>query len=279
MKIYIKYFICVLVIFVLLILFTPFTNYNEPNYPSKTATMFFESEVLPLNQDTTSIPIPETNFKESEIKTANKIYLTFDDGPSTNITPKILDLLAKYDIKATFFILNYNNKKKEIIKRIIEEGHTLGIHGYSHDYESIYSSPDKCLENFILLKNKIYNDFCIDCNIVRFPGGSSNTVSKKYCTGVISNSLSLLAEHTLVYFDWNISSGDAGLTTDPNEVFNYVVNFLKPKRNNMVLMHDSSSKEHTYLALENIILYAFKNNYCFEKITTDTIPVHHKIYN
>ena len=83
------------------------------------------------------------------------IYLTFDDGPSTTITPKILDILKQKGVKATFFILNYNAQGEELIKREIAEGHTVGIHGYSHDYNTIYQSVDSYMNNIKTLQDKI----------------------------------------------------------------------------------------------------------------------------
>lgn len=111
-------------------------------------------------------------------QTQGSIYLTFDDGPSTTITPKILDVLKEHNVKATFFILNYNENTESIVKRIVAEGHSIAIHGYSHQYRQIYTSSEAFMENITKLQEKIKKSTGVTTKLLRFPGGSSNTVSK-----------------------------------------------------------------------------------------------------
>ncbi len=207
------------------------------------------------------------------------IYLTFDDGPSANITPKILDILKRKGVKATFFIVNYNEDTEYLVKRIVSEGHSIGIHGYSHDYSKIYVSEDAFINNIEVLKNKIKNSTGVDTKIMRFPGGSSNTVSKKYCQGIMTNLAKTLNDKGYRYFDWNVSSEDAGGAYTSTEVYNNVVNYLSRERINVVLMHDATDKVWTLNALENVIDYGLSHGYKFSNITDDTPVVHHRINN
>lgn len=207
------------------------------------------------------------------------ICLTFDDGPSANITPKILDILKRKGIKATFFIVNYNEKTEYLVKRIIAEGHTIGIHGYSHDYSKIYTSEDVFMNNVETLRNKIKDSTGVDTKLMRFPGGSSNTVSKKYCQGIMTNLVKRVNNEGYRYFDWNVSSEDAGGAYTSTAVYNNVVNYLSKERINVVLMHDATDKVWTLNALENIIDYGLSHGYKFSNITEDIPDVHHRINN
>lgn len=207
------------------------------------------------------------------------IYLTFDDGPSANITPKILDILKEKGIKATFFIVNYNENTEYLVKRIVQEGHTIGVHGYSHDYSKIYTSEDVFMDNIESLREKIKDSTDIDTRLIRFPGGSSNTVSKKYCSGIMTRLTKRVNEQGYRYFDWNVSSEDAGGAYTSTQVYNNVVNYLSKERANVVLMHDATDKVWTLNALEDIIDYGLSHGYKFSNITDDTPLVHHRINN
>ncbi len=207
------------------------------------------------------------------------IYLTFDDGPSY-LTPQVLDILAEYNVKATFFILNYSDANKATVARAINEGHTIGIHGYSHDYATIYQSPETALNNITTLHDKLVEDFGYSTNITRFPGGSSNTVSRNYFEGVMSSVCPLAEKLGYNYFDWNISSMDAAGTGIPTDtIYHSVVDNLAHGRNNIVLMHDANGKATTVEALPSIIEYGLDNGYTFAGLSSNTTPVHHPINN
>lgn len=206
------------------------------------------------------------------------IYLTFDDGPS-NVTPEILDILEKNDVKATFFIVDYSEEDKETIQRVINDGHTLGIHGISHDYATIYSSVTAALENFTDLKEKLLNDFGYEATFIRFPGGASNTVSKKYSEGVMTKVTEAVEQEGLVYYDWNVDVNDAGGARTASKIYDNFVEGIASKRENVVLMHDGFGHEATAEALQRIIDYAKYNGYEFSAISENTVPVQHSVNN
>ncbi|MEG1705291.1 MAG: polysaccharide deacetylase family protein [Clostridia bacterium] len=218
-----------------------------------------------------NITIPGNNI-------SGTIYLTFDDGPSANITPHILDILKQKNVKATFFVLNYGTVNEYLIKRIVNEGHTIAIHGYSHVYREIYTSVDVFMNNFISLQNKIKNSTGVTTTILRFPGGSSNTVSR-FNPGIMTKLTNEVLNKGFHYFDWNITSGDAGEVKTKEAVYKNVIRGLSKDKENVVLMHDFSGNYKTLYALENIIDYGNNNGYIFDKITESTPMVHHKVVN
>ena len=216
------------------------------------------------------------NYTEKSGKSV--IYLTFDDGPSQYTTPKILDILKSENVPATFFILNYDKKKEPILKREVEEGHSIGIHGYSHEYKKIYKSEDTYMKNIKDLQNKIKESTGITTNITRFPGGSSNTVSK-FNPGIMSRLSREVLKEGFLYYDWNVSSGDSGDVKTSTGVYNNVTKGLRKGRNNVVLMHDFANNKKTVEALRGIIEYGKKNGYEFKKITNETPMVTQRILN
>lgn len=222
--------------------------------------------------------IPKTPIVAEETEKKGIIYLTFDDGPSSSITPKILDILKKKNVKATFFILNYDNVGEEIIRREISEGHTVAIHGYSHNYKEIYKSEEAYMQNIRQLQDKIKESTGYNATITRFPGGSSNTVSR-YNPGIMTRLTKEVLDNGYKYFDWNVSSGDAGGAKNSTDVYNNVVNNLSKSRSNVVLMHDFSGNTKTLNALESIIDYGINNGYTFSEITESTEMVIHSVNN
>ena len=210
----------------------------------------------------------------------NRVYLTFDDGPSQRVTPRVLDTLKHNGIHATFFILNYSDGDKPLIRRMIDEGHTIGLHGYSHDYAAIYASDDAFMENIYRLRDRLREDFGYEATVIRFPGGASNTVSRDYSAGIMSRLARRVEAEGFTYFDWNVSSGDANSNTLPSgSILKNVTGSLRTGRSNVVLMHDAATKTTTADALQGIIDYGHAHGYVFLPITRDTVPVHHGIAN
>ena len=208
------------------------------------------------------------------------VYLTFDDGPSDRVTPRVLDTLKAYNVHATFFIVNYGESGKALIRRMIDEGHTVAIHGYSHDYAAIYKSDEAFMQNIYRLRDRLRSDFGYEAAIIRFPGGSSNTVSRQYSVGIMSRLAQRVQAEGFTYFDWNVSSGDAaGTPASSGQIYNNVTSALRHGRSNVVLMHDAGAKGTTADALPDIIRYCLANGYSIQPITPATKPVHHGIAN
>ena len=203
------------------------------------------------------------------------IYLTFDDGPNSGTTNVILDILKEEGVKATFFVTN--NGPDELIKREYDEGHTVALHTASHDYSIIYSSDEAYFNDLYSVQNRVKRITGQESKIIRFPGGASNTVSRRYSNGIMSRLTQEVVNRGFKYYDWNISSGDAGSTTEASGVYSNVVNSLRHDRVNMVLMHDI--KPYTRDAIRDIIRYGKNNGYRFEKITMDTEMITQRVNN
>lgn len=204
------------------------------------------------------------------------IYLTFDDGPSM-ITPQILDILKQNDVKATFFMIGKSEGYDDIIRRVSSEGHTVAIHSNTHNYGYIYSSESAYFEDLYALQNRLKNITGIAPNVIRFPGGSSNTVSY-FNRGIMSRLTIEVMQKGFAYFDWNIDSGDTG-RIGSDAIVNNVTSSLGDHNTYVVLMHDYGANQQTADALDRIIKYGKSNGYHFDKLTTDTPVVHHGINN
>lgn len=203
------------------------------------------------------------------------IYLTFDDGPKEGTTNVILDILKEENVKATFFVTN--SGPDYLIKRAYDEGHTVGLHTASHNYQTVYSSVDNYYQDLKQVQNRVKRITGYESKIIRFPGGSSNTISKKYSKGIMSVLTKDTVNKGYRYYDWNISSGDAGEVSTASGVYNTVIKYLKKNRSNMILMHDI--KPYTRDALRNIIKYGKNNGYTFAKITMSTPMITHGVNN
>ena len=206
------------------------------------------------------------------------IYLTFDDGPSY-LTEGILDILKEENVPATFFVTTRQiDKYSNLIIRMREENHTIGLHTSSHVYSYVYSSLENYFNDLNIVRTKVFDITGIKSRIIRLPGGSSNTVSKKYSPGIVTQITNKLTENDFYYYDWNIDSQDASGTLSKESIYQNVVNKIH-SGTNIVLMHDSSSKATTAEALRDIIKYAKANGYTFAKITKSTPAIHHHINN
>ena len=218
-------------------------------------------------------------LKQEEENATGVIYLTFDDGPTSDSTPQILDILKKKDVKATFFVLHYSEENAKYIKREQNEGHTIALHGYTHTYSEVYTSADSCIQNFRKIQEQVKQTTGITSNIIRFPGGSSNTISRKYCQGVMTELSQRVIDEGFRYFDWNVDSDDAGRARTSDDIFSNVTSGIKAHRNNVVLMHDFGGNHKTIGALESIIDYGLENGYVFRRITDETPMVTHSVNN
>ena len=230
------------------------------------------------NQTTVQRTVKVVTKPVNSTSTAGKkgtIYLTFDDGPKEGTTNVILDILKEEGVKATFFVTN--SGPDYLIKREFDEGHTVGLHTASHNYGVVYKSVDNYYNDLKQVQDRVKRITGYESKIIRFPGGSSNTVSKKYSKGIMSVLTKDVVNKGYRYYDWNISSGDAGETTSSSGVYNNVVKYLSKNKANMILMHDI--KPYTRDALRNIIRYGKNNGYTFEKITMSTPMVTQRVNN
>lgn len=198
------------------------------------------------------------------------IFLTFDDGPSDR-TLEILDILREKGVKATFFVTgNCPAKGKSIMKKIVDEGHTIGVHTYTHDFKKIYASVGAFLDDFYKIYSLIYDATGVKPTIFRFPGGSKNGFNK-------GNYRELIAEMTrrgFDYFDWNLSAGDAvsRTPTPTSRCISNVLNASKNCRHGVVLMHDARPKTTTVEALPAIIDGLRSQGFSFDRLSNSISP-------
>ena len=216
----------------------------------------------------------EEPAKINPVKSSGKkVYLTFDDGPSNN-TEEILDILNKYDVKATFFVVgNTSEHGQEVLRRIVSEGHSVGLHSYSHKYKEIYQSVETYAADLTKLQNFLYQTTGVRCKFCRFPGGSSNTVSEVDMHDLIT----YLDEKEIAYFDWNVSSGDAASSyISPEDIVKNCTDKLENYQETIILMHDAKNKNSTVEALPELIeTIQAMDKTRIVPITEETEPIHH----
>ncbi len=203
-------------------------------------------------------------------------YLTFDDGPSEN-TRAVLDILARYHIKATFFVTN--DGSDDIIGRIYNEGHTIGLHTATHNYAQIYSSTDAYFNDLQMVSDRVERITGQKVNLLRFPGGSSNMVSQ-ITPGIMTDLVGQVSQKGYSYFDWNVDSSDAsGSNRRPDVIIRTILKGAANKNTICVLMHDSSAKVTTVQALSGIIEGLAAQGFTFGRLSTDSPTFHHNIKN
>ena len=217
-----------------------------------------------------SEPVAEESSGQEEI---HKVYLTFDDGPSI-YTNDILDILDSYNVKATFFVVGKEGTNaEEALQRIVDEGHTLGMHSYSHKYKELYESMDSFTQDFVRIRDYIYQATGVESVCYRFPGGSSNTVSEIDMHDFID----YLDSQGVEYYDWNVSSGDGGsmkLSTDT--LLENCTKDIDTRDTSIILLHDSAEKPTTVEALPDIIENILaRPDTVILPITENTRPIHH----
>lgn len=226
-----------------------------------------EYEELPGMED-----VPEVDAETED--GIRRVYLTFDDGPSI-YTEELLDILAQYDVKATFFVTAKGKEDYgDIYRRIVEEGHTLGMHSYSHEYGNIYASLENFQEDIEKLRNFLYRETGTVSRFYRFPGGSSNTVSATD----VHEFIRYLNAMDIDYFDWNVSSGDASsVRLGSDEIVDRVVREIPSRRVAVVLMHDAADKHSTVEALPRLIeeIQAMEDGTEILPITEETMLIQH----
>lgn len=205
------------------------------------------------------------------------IYLTFDDGPGAN-TKKVLETLDKYNVKATFFVTDQFPNYEYLIKEEYDKGHSVGVHTLTHKWD-IYDSLDAYINDFNAMNEIIKTQTGSYTKIFRFPGGSGNTVSKSHKVGVVTEIANEMTQKGYVYFDWNLSSGDAssGKVTSEKIKNNVLNNIDKCSAQCVILFHDYKSA--TANAIEPIISELVDRGYAFATLDENGPTVHATIKN
>lgn len=196
------------------------------------------------------------------------VFLTFDDGPSAG-TAGVLDVLKKHEVKATFFVNGKSNRLvADQLKRIVAEGHSIGMHSYSHRYNIIYDSMENLLDDLYRNYAYIESETGIAPEILRFPGGSINIFN-------ISTYQAMVAEilrRGFIYYDWNVSAGDAIVGATAQKIANNVINGVHLRWGPaFVLLHDNGSPALRD-ALGTIVETLEKEGYVFQKLDNSIKP-------
>jgi len=279
-----NFFKRVVFVFILVLILLPVIGFQEASTlePSAAAAVIEEKTISIAGEGTSSSP--EADVQQPEVETeklnSNEImeerrlyaeknirdekvaYLTFDDGPSPLVTPKILETLKQHGIKATFFIIGkMAEQNPELVRQIQEEGHLICNHTYSHNYKLIYTSPDNFMADVArceeVLKNILGDDF--KTGILRFPAGSFGKKRLPF--------RKLAKENGYMSIDWNSLNGDAEALHIPADVLvNKVKETIKNRKKAVVLMHDSNTKDTTAEALPAIISYLESEGYAFKTL-------------
>lgn len=231
------------------------------------------SDVVINEENFNTVNSKENLAEEGDIP---MVYLTFDDGPSAN-SNRILDILDDYDVKATFFVVGKNDEEsKAVYKRIVDEGHTIGMHSYTHSYADIYASTESFEKDLNRIQTLIKNTTGVNSQFYRFPGGSSNRVAD----ADMSEFATILNEQGITYFDWNVSSGDATSSAfTAKELVDNVMGDVVKYKTSVVLLHDATNKGNTVEALPDMIESLREIGAMILPISEDTRLVQHMSIN
>ncbi|WP_276931382.1 polysaccharide deacetylase family protein [Dubosiella newyorkensis] len=256
--------------------------------PEPTVTMDEEFDSEEAGKQTITIKVSDrsgnekeyeqiVNVKEDPAYGKKVVYLTFDDGPSEN-TAKILDILDKYNAKATFFVTGNHPEYNKYMKRAAKEGHTIGLHTYTHNYSQLYSSEEAYFDDLQQISDMVEDVTGKKSKVIRFPGGSSNMISANYVDGLMTTLTQKVQEQGYQYFDWNVDSTDASGNGVP--VSQLVENATASDDQYInILMHDTDAKDTTVEALPEIIKYYKDKGYVFLGLDTDSYAPHHNVVN
>lgn len=216
-------------------------------------------------------PVLQVSAEQTDgVVREKRVFLTFDDGPSIT-TEKVLEVLKEKNVPATFFVVSATNNQEylPLIKQEVEEGHQIALHSCSHSYKEIYSSSTAFWADMKDLREKISPYVDVDSiRYIRFPGGSTNTVSRKYGgSGIMKTLKNQVQEKGYTYVDWNVCADDAvGKRYSARQIFNNVIEDVGDKSTCVVLMHDTKSTKNTAEALPEIIDWFSEHGYRFCKI-------------
>ena len=214
--------------------------------------------------------------KNGVVGNGKAVYLTFDDGPG-QYTGRLLGILDKHKVKATFFVTGFFKNYLDCLEREAHAGHTIGVHTYTHDYEKVYDSTKAYWADFEQMENLIQQHTGERTIIFRFPGGSANTISKKYKEGIMTELVKEADEKGYIYYDWNVLSGDAGETKDSDKIYKNIVKGCAKHTHSVVLCHDIH--EYTVNAMDKTITKLLKQGYVLLPLDESTPTCHQQVNN
>ena len=248
----------------------PFVRYLPDSYQLTYQVSDSEGRETAVSRTLVTEPTPRPRVIYPKGKT---IYLTFDDGPGPD-TGRLLDILKRYNVPATFFVVDTGYP--ELLRRIVYEGHSIGVHTCSHRYGQIYSGVDAYFEDVFAMQQVIQDATGVETWLLRFPGGSSNTISRGQ-PGLMTYLTQAVEDCGFAYFDWNVDSDDAGGARTADAVYENVVRGIQENTYSVVLQHDIHSCSVD--AVERIIRWGLDNGYQFLPLQTDSPVVHHGVQN
>lgn len=213
---------------------------------------------------------------EGVVGNGKTVYLTFDDGPGM-YTDDLLKILAKHKVKATFFVTGFYKNYLDCLTKEAKAGHTIGVHTYTHKYAAIYKSEQAYWDDFEQMEKLIEEKTGERTDLFRFPGGSSNAVSKKYSEGIMTQLVEDAEKKGLVYFDWNVLSGDAGNTKDSDQIYKNIINGCSQHTHNVVLCHDIH--DFTVNAMDKTIAKLLKEGYVLLPLDRNSPTCHQHVSN
>ena len=238
-------------------------RYSVTSEMGETVSAVRNVHVLPVSMPEQKTPAEKT------------IYLTFDDGPGP-YTSRLLDVLDRYGVKATFFVTAQDPRYYDQIGRAFRAGHSIGVHTTCHEYNTIYASEYAFFEDFFNMEEIIKQQTGDYTRLFRFPGGSSNTVSN-FNPGIMTRLSRAMNDMGYQYYDWNVYSGDAGETTSTTQIAKNIKDGCAQHKFSVVLQHDI--KDFSVSAVESVIQWGLENGYSFKALQLDSPDAHHSLNN
>ena len=246
--------------------------YRTGSYEQVYSIYNARGDAVSVKRTVNIVPVPGVETVKPE---GNVIYLTFDDGPGP-YTAQLLNVLARYKAKATFFVTCTDPKYEDMVGRAYREGHSIGVHTATHNYYTIYASEEAFIEDFREAEEMIYRQTGSYTRLFRFPGGSSNTVSS-FNPGIMSRLREIMLDMGYQYFDWDVSSGDAGETTRTTQVMENIIDGCAGRQNTIVLQHDI--KDFSVAAVEKVLSWGTRHGYTFLPLELNSPAAHHRLAN
>lgn len=247
---------------------------NNADNTSHNESKSDDSKNKPVPQDS-SKPVDPTKPYVDDGKKA--VYLSFDDGPSEN-TKKIMDIMDRYGVKGSFFVTGNGQPYNHYIKEAFDHGHTIGLHTFTHRYQEVYSSDQAYFADLKRIDDMVYGLIGQHSYMVRLPGGSSNTISRRYSPGIMTRITREMQRRGYQYIDWNCDFGDASANRVPAAAI--IKQATSCHANKIVMLaHDTAVKTTTVDALPKVIEYYKAQGYTFAPMDKNIFPAHHKLNN